>query len=86
MKSSGRKAAKGDVSIDYATFPAPSEEDLKTVLFEVIEQLASPGHEFGSRDELSQVDTDVEFIRDESTKKNRIHSDSVIMYMHGGGL
>lgn len=84
-QSSGKRAtpAKGGIAIDQATFPAPPEADLRDALFEVIEELKSPEHDFMPSTELSQVDTGVEFVRDEA---NGSKVDTVILYMHGGGL
>ncbi|PVH99810.1 alpha/beta-hydrolase [Periconia macrospinosa] len=85
-QSSGKKAARGDVSIEYGTFPAPPEQNLKNALFDILEQIKSPEHEFPSREEISLVDTSVEFIRGNKTTKGGVCSDSIIFYMHGGGL
>jgi len=84
-QSSGKRAtaAKGGIAITQANFPAPPEDDLKNALFEVIGELKSPEHDFMSSAELSQVETGVEFIRDEAS---RSEVNSVILYMHGGGL
>jgi hypothetical protein len=61
-QSSGKRAAKGGAAIDQVIFPAPPEDDLKDALFEVIEALKSPEHDFIPSAALAQVDTAVELI------------------------
>jgi hypothetical protein len=82
-QSSGKRASKGGAAIDQVILPAPPEDDLKDALFEVIEALKSPEHDFIPAAALTQVDTAVELIRDEASKGPR---DSAILYMHGGAL